>query len=105
MTKNGALEARRPTHGNGAGAKRARRRAAPPAPRTRDPAGTRARILAAATREFARHGLGGARVDRIAASADANKRMLYYYFGDKDASLPRGARTRLRGHPRPPNRS
>ena len=85
MTKNGALEARRSTPGNGTGAKRARRRGAPPAPRTRDPAGTRARILAAATREFARHGLGGARVDRIAAKADANKRMLYYYFGDKEA--------------------
>jgi AcrR family transcriptional regulator len=35
--------------------------------------------------EFARHGLGGARVDRIAARARANKRMLYYYFGDKEA--------------------
>ena len=45
---------------------------------------TRQRILDAATREFARYGLGGARVDRIAARAGANKRMLYYYFGDKD---------------------
>ena len=53
--------------------------------RGRDPERTRARILHAATREFARHGLGGARVDRIAAGAGANKRMLYYYFGDKDA--------------------
>jgi AcrR family transcriptional regulator len=53
--------------------------------RGRDPERTRARILEAATREFARYGLGGARVDRIAASAGANKRMLYYYFGDKDA--------------------
>jgi AcrR family transcriptional regulator len=34
--------------------------------------------------EFARYGLGGARVDRIAERAGANKRMLYYYFGDKD---------------------
>ncbi len=59
-------------------------RAAASPPRTRDPEGTRRRILAAATREFARHGLGGARVDRIATKADANKRMLYYYFGDKD---------------------
>jgi AcrR family transcriptional regulator len=53
--------------------------------RARDPERTRARILEAATREFARHGLGGARVDRIAERAGANKRMLYYYFGDKDA--------------------
>ncbi len=51
---------------------------------TRDPERTRARILDAAKAEFAAHGLGGARVDRIAANADANKRMLYYYFGNKD---------------------
>ncbi len=51
---------------------------------SRDPDRTRASILEAATREFARHGLGGARVDRIAERAGANKRMLYYYFGDKD---------------------
>jgi AcrR family transcriptional regulator len=50
----------------------------------RDPERTRARILDAATREFARYGLGGARADRIAERAGANKRMLYYYFGDKD---------------------
>ena len=51
----------------------------------RDPEGTRRRILAAATDEFARYGLGGARVDRIAARARANKRMLYYYYGSKEA--------------------
>jgi len=51
----------------------------------RDPLRTRARILDAATVEFARHGLGGARVDRIARRAGANKRMLYYYFGSKEA--------------------
>jgi AcrR family transcriptional regulator len=50
----------------------------------RDPERTRASILAAATAEFARHGLGGARVDRIAERAGSNKRMLYYYFGDKE---------------------
>ena len=50
----------------------------------RDPERTRGSILASATAEFARYGLGGARVDRIAARAGANKRMLYYYFGDKD---------------------
>ena len=42
------------------------------------------RILQAATGEFARFGLGGARVDRIAARAGANKRMLYYYYGNKE---------------------
>src|SRR5436190_10101920 len=50
----------------------------------RDPARNQERILRAATEEFARYGLGGARVDRIAARAGANKRMLYYYFGNKD---------------------
>ncbi len=45
---------------------------------------TRERILGAAVEEFARYGLGGARVDRIAQRAGANKRMLYYYFGDKE---------------------
>ena len=51
---------------------------------SRDPERTRQKILEAATEEFARYGLGGARVDRIAARAGANKRMLYYYFRDKD---------------------
>src|ERR1700682_5360185 len=50
----------------------------------RDAKRTEAGILAAATEEFARHGLGGARVDRIAERARSNKRMLYYYFGSKD---------------------
>ena len=50
----------------------------------RDPAKNQQRILAAATAEFARSGLGGARVDRIAALAGANKRMLYYYYGNKE---------------------
>ncbi len=52
--------------------------------KSRDPNATRARILAAAKAEFARKGLGGARVDDIAARAKANKRMLYHYFGNKD---------------------
>ena len=45
---------------------------------------TRQRILDAALREFAAHGLAGARVDEIAARAGANKRMLYAYFGNKE---------------------
>jgi AcrR family transcriptional regulator len=57
---------------------------AKPARPTRDSARTKAAILEAATHEFARHGLGGARVDRIAARAKTNKRMLYYYFGGKE---------------------
>lgn len=50
----------------------------------RDPENSRARILAAAQAEFAQHGFDGARVDRIAALAGLNKRMLYHYFGNKD---------------------
>ena len=53
-------------------------------PQVRDPDATQARILVAATQEFAKHGLGGARVDRIAMRAKSNKRMLYHYFGNKD---------------------
>lgn len=53
------------------------------APRPRDAAATKARLLEAATAEFAQHGLAGARVDRIAADAGANKRLIYAYFGDK----------------------
>ncbi|MEY4442885.1 MAG: hypothetical protein RL442_1885 [Pseudomonadota bacterium] len=50
----------------------------------RDPEHSRARILTAAHAEFAQHGFDGARVDRIAALAGINKRMLYHYFGNKD---------------------
>ena len=48
-----------------------------------DSKATKERILAAATTEFAAHGVAGARVDRIAAAAEANKRAIYDYFGDK----------------------
>ena len=50
----------------------------------RDAAATRARIIAAATAEFAEHGIAGARVDRIARDARTNKAQLYSYFGSKD---------------------
>ncbi len=49
-----------------------------------DAEATKARILRAAVAEFARLGYSGARVDRIAAAAGANKRMIYVYFGNKD---------------------
>src|SRR5580704_8448197 len=45
---------------------------------------TKRRILAAATEEFTKHGIAGARVDRIAAAANCNKAMLYSYFGNKE---------------------
>jgi len=45
---------------------------------------TRERILQVATVEFARHGATGTRVERIAAEASVNVRMIYHYFGSKD---------------------
>jgi AcrR family transcriptional regulator len=53
-------------------------------PRVRDAEATKARLLRAATDEFAAHGIAGARVDRIGAAADANKALIYTYFGSKD---------------------
>jgi AcrR family transcriptional regulator len=53
-------------------------------PRVRDAEATKARILDAAKKEFAKSGLGGARVDVIADKAKANKRMIYHYFGSKE---------------------
>jgi AcrR family transcriptional regulator len=44
----------------------------------------RARLLDAAFAEFAQHGLAGARVDRIAEAAQANKGLIYVYYGNKE---------------------
>ena len=49
-----------------------------------DPEGVRSNILAVALNEFAENGLSGARIDEIAAKTRTSKRMIYYYFGDKD---------------------
>ncbi len=57
--------------------------------RSRNAEATQKRILKAAKREFARHGLAGARVDVIAERADINKRMIYHYFGSKKALFQR----------------
>jgi AcrR family transcriptional regulator len=45
---------------------------------------TRARLIDAAVSEFAARGLAGARVDRIATVAAANKRAIYDYFTNKE---------------------
>ena len=50
----------------------------------RDLGATRQRILKAAAKEFAREGLQGARIDRIAQRSRANKAMIYYIFGNKE---------------------
>jgi AcrR family transcriptional regulator len=44
----------------------------------------RGEILAAARAEFAKYGLAGARIDRIARNAQASKERLYAHFGDKE---------------------
>jgi AcrR family transcriptional regulator len=41
-------------------------------------------ILAVATREFAQHGLAGARIERIQQQTRTSKRMIYYHFGSKE---------------------
>ena len=51
---------------------------------TRDAEATKARLLKAATDEFAAHGIAGARVDRIASAASANKQLIYAYFESKE---------------------
>lgn len=45
---------------------------------------TRNRILAAATAEFAQHGIAGARVERIAKAARTSKERVYAYFRSKE---------------------
>jgi AcrR family transcriptional regulator len=62
----------------------ARETSPPGEERLRDADRSQSTILAAARDEFAEHGLGGARVDRIAERAGLNKRLIYYYFEDKD---------------------
>ncbi|MFI5680014.1 TetR family transcriptional regulator [Streptomyces cellulosae] len=45
---------------------------------------TKRRLMKAAVEEFAAHGLAGARIDRIAETAKANKRSIYMHFGTKE---------------------
>jgi len=52
--------------------------------RARDAERSQKDILDAAQDEFASHGLGGARMDRIAERAGLNKRLIYYYFDSKE---------------------
>ena len=54
-------------------------------PVQRNPDRTRRRILQAAIRLFASHGFHAVSVDQIVGKARVNKRMVYHYFGSKDA--------------------
>ncbi|MFI7627805.1 TetR family transcriptional regulator [Microbispora rosea] len=56
---------------------------------------TRRRIFDAAAVEFAEHGLAGARVDRIAAAAKANKQAIYLYYGSKEKLFAAVLRAKL----------
>ncbi len=46
---------------------------------------TRDNILRAATKVFAKHGFVGGRVEQISTAAKSHDRMIYYYFGSKEA--------------------
>jgi AcrR family transcriptional regulator len=52
--------------------------------RTQDPEGVQRNIIEIASEEFALNGLSGARIDEIAARTRTSKRMIYYYFRDKE---------------------
>ena len=82
--------------------KRAKPRTAPKAdePRARDADRSQKDILRGALAEFAEHGLGGARMDRIAERAAVNKRLIYYYFENKESlflAVLEGAYENIRG--------
>jgi AcrR family transcriptional regulator len=50
----------------------------------KDPEAVREDILTIATEEFAAYGLSGANINEIARKTSTSKRMIYYYFGDKE---------------------
>lgn len=50
----------------------------------KDPEAVKANILEIATEEFSAHGLSGANINEIARKTSTSKRMIYYYFGDKE---------------------
>ncbi len=58
---------------------------------------TRERILDAALTEFSAHGIAGARVDRIAATAGCNKNLIYIYFENKETLFATVLRKHLTG--------
>ncbi|TWF79435.1 TetR family transcriptional regulator [Pseudonocardia hierapolitana] len=73
------------------------RRAPAPHERQRDPERTKARIIEAATAEFAAKGFAGARVSEIAARAGVNQQLIAYYFDSKEG-LYREMGRRWRAH-------
>jgi TetR/AcrR family transcriptional regulator, upper aerobic nicotinate degradation pathway regulator len=59
--------------------------ARPPGVRELAAQATRVAILRAATKIFARHGFAGGRIEQISKAAKSHDRMIYYYFGSKEA--------------------
>ena len=57
------------------------------APRKKDSAVTKAKILSVAEKLFSEHGFDGTRVDDLAEKAGVNKALIYYYFKSKDDIL------------------
>ena len=57
---------------------------------------TRRRLLEAAITEFSCYGIAGARGDRIASAAKANKQAIYAYFGSKEALFDAAYKDRIR---------
>ncbi|HUE45848.1 MAG TPA: TetR/AcrR family transcriptional regulator [Aestuariivirgaceae bacterium] len=55
-----------------------------PQPVRRNAEASRSRIIEAATKEFARWGYDGARMDAIAGRAKVSKNLLYHYFDSKE---------------------
>ena len=56
-----------------------------PGVRERAAQATREAILRAATKVFAKHGFAGGRIEQISKAARSHDRMIYYYFGSKEA--------------------
>ena len=56
-----------------------------PGVRERAAQATRDAILRAATKVFAKHGFAGGRIEQISKAARSHDRMIYYYFGSKEA--------------------
>mgnify|MGYP001446473811 CR=1 FL=1 len=54
-------------------------------PRKRNAEATQARLLDAAEEQFTERGFDATRVDDVAEGAGVNKRMIYVYFGNKEA--------------------
>jgi TetR/AcrR family transcriptional regulator len=71
-------------------------------PRQRDAARTRARIVAAARKEFGRSGYQGARIGAIARAAGVNASLIFYYFENK-AGLYRAVAERRMATYAPPS--